>query len=106
MSLLLDAKDFEAEVLKADQPVLVDFYAEWCGPCRMLGPIIEELAKDYEGKVKIFKLNVDNAQELAAQYGVSSIPTVIFFKNGEKVDQFLGALPKEKIEEYIQKYLN
>jgi len=105
MTLLVNDSNFEEEVLKSDLPVLVDFFADWCGPCRMISPLIEELAQEYEGKMKICKANVDNAQALATQYGVSSIPTVVFFKNGEQVDQFKGALPKENIEEYIKKYL-
>ena len=91
--------DFEAEVLKSDIPVLVDFWAEWCGPCRTIGPIVDELANDYLGKVKVGKLNVDTDNQIAAQYGVRSIPALLIFKDGSVVKQIIGAVPKEKITE-------
>ncbi|MDA3810365.1 MAG: thioredoxin [Spirochaetaceae bacterium] len=93
----LTDENFEQEVLKSDIPVLVDFWAEWCVPCKMLGPIIEELAGEYAGKVKICKLDVDDAPESAGKFSVQSIPTVMVFNKGEQVRQTLGAQPKDAI---------
>ena len=93
--------DFEAEVLKSDIPVLVDFWAEWCGPCRAIGPIVDELANEYSGKAKIGKLNVDTDNQVAAQYGVRSIPALLIFKDGSVANQIVGAVPKEKITELL-----
>ena len=89
------------ELIESGKPVVVDFWAEWCGPCRMLIPIIEELAKEYEGKVTIGKLNVDDNTETSEQYGIRNIPTVLFFKNGELADKVVGALPKATFVEKI-----
>lgn len=94
--------NFEAEVLKSDKPVLVDFYAEWCGPCKMMSPIIDELAKEYEGKVKIVKLNVDENQMTAGKYQVMSIPTLFIFKNGEIVEQMVGYQDKNALVTRIE----
>ena len=91
----LTAESFDQEVLKSTTPVLVDFWAEWCGPCKMLAPILEELAVEYAGKVKVTKLNTDDHQALAAQFRINSIPTLLFFKNGNVVDQVLGLKSKK-----------
>ncbi len=93
---------FESEVLQSDLPVLVDFWAEWCGPCRMVGPILEQLAGEYAGKIKMGKLNVDDNRQVASQYGIRSIPTFIIFKGGENVKQLVGALPADKIRLEIE----
>ncbi len=89
--------NFEQEVLKSDIPVLVDFWAVWCGPCQMVGPILSEIAEENEGKIKVGKVNVDEQPELAQQFGIMSIPTMMVFKGGEKVNQQVGAVPKEEI---------
>ena len=98
-------QNFDAEVLKADLPTLVDFWAPWCGPCRMVGPIVEELGKQYAGKIKVGKLNVDNNANTAAQYGVRSIPTLILFKAGKVASQTVGAQPKTELVKFIEKVL-
>lgn len=90
-------KNFEAEVLKSNLPVLVDFWAEWCGPCRMISPIVEEIAKDLQGKLKVAKVNVDEAQELAARFNIMSIPTLLIFKKGQPVEQMVGAMSKDQL---------
>ncbi|HEY3642511.1 MAG TPA: thioredoxin [Xanthobacteraceae bacterium] len=93
--------DFESEVLKASGAVVVDFWAEWCGPCRMIGPALEEIAGSLNGKVKIVKLNVDENPQTASKYGVMSIPTLMLFKNGEMASRQVGAAPKQKLEQWI-----
>lgn len=97
--------NFDAEALKSDVPVIVDFWAAWCGPCRMIAPIIEELSTEYEGKVKVGKLDVDDNQQTAIKYGVRSIPTVLFFKGGELKDTIIGAVPKTMFMDKLQKLL-
>ena len=92
---------FESEVLKATSPVVVDFWAEWCGPCRMIAPALEEIAGSLDGKVKIVKLNVDENPLTASKYGVMSIPTLMLFKNGEMASRQVGAAPKQKLEQWI-----
>lgn len=96
-ALHLDQNNFKSEVLSSTTPVLVDFWAEWCGPCKMLSPIIDQLAGELGAKMKVAKLNVDEAPDLAGQYNVMSIPTLLIFKNGEPVDQIVGAMPKDKL---------
>jgi thioredoxin 1 len=96
--------NFEKEVLQSDLPVVVDFWAEWCGPCRMIAPIVEELANEYEGKIKVGKLDVDSNQQTAIKYGVRSIPTVLFFKSGDVTDTIIGAVPKSQFIARINKY--
>ena len=100
--LTLTGKNFEQEVLLAKEPVLVDFWATWCGPCRMLAPVIEDIANEYAGKVKVGKVNVDDERELALEYGVSSIPTVMVFQNGEVKETSVGYRPKEEIEQLLK----
>ena len=95
--------NFEAEVLQSDLPVLVDFSAEWCGPCKMLSPIIEELAGDYGDKVKVGKVDVDSSQAIAMKYGVMGVPTVMLFQGGEEKERSVGAVPRAKLEEMISK---
>jgi thioredoxin 1 len=102
--VLTDA-NFDEEVIKAEMPVLVDFWAEWCGPCRMIGPVIEEIAEEFAGKIKVCKLNVDQNQGTAAKYRISSIPTLLFFKGGKLVEEMVGVQPKSKLVEVINKVL-
>ncbi|MEP0825948.1 MAG: thioredoxin [Nitrososphaera sp.] len=99
-------KTWDAEVLKSDLPVFVDFWAEWCGPCRMVGPAVEQIGKILAGKVKVAKLNVDENQEIAMKYGVQSIPSLILFKGGKEVARTIGAAPKEAYLKFIEKSLN
>ncbi len=97
--------NFNAEVLQSDKPVLVDFWAVWCGPCRMVGPIVDQLADDYVGRVKIGKVDVDANQAIAGNYGISSIPTLMVFKGGQVVEQVLGARPKQQIQALLDKHV-
>ena len=97
--------NFEEEVLKSELPVLIDFWAVWCGPCKMIAPSIDQLANEYEGKAKIGKVDVDNNQQIATKYGIRSIPTLLIFKDGKMVDQIVGALPKPKIAEKLNAHI-
>ncbi len=98
-------ENFDAEVTNSDIPVLVDFYADWCGPCKMMGPVVEQLASEYDGKVKVGKVNIDEQPALAAKYGVMSIPFFAFIKKGTVVDDELGAVPKERLKNKIDQML-
>ena len=97
---------FDKEVLKSDVPVLVDFWAVWCGPCKAIAPAVEELAKQYKGKVKVAKMDVDEHQQIPQQFGIRSIPTLLVFKGGRVVDTIVGAVPKSKLEESLKKALS
>lgn len=98
--------NFQTEVLESQTPVLVDFWAEWCGPCKMIAPVVEELAKEYSGKLKVGKVDVDSNQQTPMQFGIRSIPTLLIFKNGKVVDQIVGAVPKRMLVEKVSKHLN
>ena len=100
--IVLTKENFEAEVLQSAKPVLVDFWATWCGPCRMLAPIIEELAAEYEGKAVVGKVNIDEQPELAEVFGIQSIPTLLVFKDGQIVDMAVGYRPKEQLEKLLE----
>ena len=100
--LKITRENFENEVMKSDIPVLIDFWAPWCGPCRMMGPIIEQLADEYEGKAKVGKVNVDEESELSQAFGVMSIPTIVLVKDGKIVKQAVGARPKAEVEAMLQ----
>ena len=101
MSLQVTDATFGSEVLNSPIPVLVDFWAPWCGPCRAMGPVLDELSKDYEGKIKICKMNVDENTVTPAQYGVRSIPTMVLIKNGQIAEQIIGAVPKESLKKVL-----
>ena len=103
--IVVNDSNFEAEVIKSEIPVLVDFWAEWCGPCRMLSPVVSAIAAKYEGKLKVCKVNVDEAMEIAEQYFISSIPAVKFFKNGEVVNESIGFVPQPKLEAIIEELI-
>ena len=99
--IVLTDDNFESEVLQAEQPVLVDFWAAWCGPCRMVAPIVEELVGEYDGRAKVCKLDVDAAQKTAQEYGIRSIPTLLIFHDGKVADQVIGAVPKSQITDKL-----
>jgi len=102
----LTDKNFESEVVKSEKPVLVDFWAAWCGPCKMIAPIVEELATELSGKLKVGKVDVDVNQQVAQQFGIRSIPTLLVFKGGRVVDQIVGAVPKNVLTEKVSKHLS
>lgn len=105
MALEFTDANFQNEVISNDQLTVVDFWAEWCGPCRAIGPVVEELAKEYEGQVKVGKLNVDNNPDVSVKYGITSIPAILFIKNGEVVDKQIGAVPKSVLDQKIKAHL-
>ena len=105
MAIELTDANFEEVVLKSDKPVLVDFWAEWCGPCRMVGPIVEELSGDYEGRAVVGKVDVDNNPSISMQFGIRNIPTILFFKNGQVADKQVGAVPKNTLSAKIDALL-
>ncbi|MBI4546349.1 MAG: thioredoxin [Ignavibacteriae bacterium] len=104
--VVVDDSNFQTEVLNADKPVLVDFWAIWCGPCKMIAPFVEELAKEYNGKLKVAKMDVDANPRTAMQYGIRSIPTLMVFKGGQVVEQIIGAVPKRHLVEKVAPHLN
>lgn len=101
----LSNENFEAEVMKSDVPVLVDFFADWCGPCKMISPIVKELANEYRGQIKVGKLNIDQGQEIASRFGVMGIPTLAMFKSGQRVGEVVGAMPKGRLEAFISQHI-
>lgn len=105
MEIKLTTSNFDGEVVKSNVPVLVDFWATWCGPCRMVGPVISQIAQDYDGKIKVGKVDVDAEGALAAQYGIVSIPTIIMFVDGKPVDKLIGAHSQDDFEDMIEKYI-
>jgi len=105
MTVLVTDANFESEVLQSDLPVLVDFYADWCGPCKMIAPSVEQLSTEFEGKAKVFKLDVDASGVTAQSYRVMSIPTLLIFKGGKVVDTIVGAVPKATLEAKLQSHL-
>lgn len=101
--IILNDQNFDQEVLQSAQPVMVDFWATWCGPCRIIAPVVEEIAKEYDGKVKVCKIDVDQSPHTASRYGIMSIPTLIFFKGGKPVDKVVGAVSKKELTNRISK---
>ena len=105
MEIVLTDQNFKEEILNSEVPALVDFWAPWCGPCKMIGPAIEEIANQYQGKIKVGKLNVDDAPVIASQYSIMSIPTLLIFKGGEIVDKIIGVVSKDQIEEKVKVHI-
>ena len=104
-NLAVSGSEFEEKVLNSDVPVLVDFWAEWCGPCKAIGPSVEQLASEFEGRARVYKVDVDNEVDLAQRYGIMSIPALLVFKGGKVVDQMIGAAPKPQIQQLIERAL-
>jgi len=104
MAKVINSGEFKDEVLNSNDVVLIDFFAEWCGPCKMLSPIVEELSKEMEGKAKVFKVDVDKSGDIAQKYGIMGVPTVIVFKNGTAVDKMVGFQPKEVLKSKVEQY--
>lgn len=105
MALEITDANFEEVVMKSDKPVLVDFWAEWCGPCRMVGPVVEEISKDYDGRAVVGKVDVDNNPQISAKFGIRNIPTILFIKNGQVVDKQVGAVPKSILSGKLDAHL-
>ncbi len=105
MALQITDANFEEVVLKSEKPVLVDFWAEWCGPCRMVGPIVEEISKEYDGKAVVGKVDVDNNPNISMQFGIRNIPTILFFKGGKVVDKQVGAVPKNVLADKLNAHM-
>ena len=105
MATIWNDTNFDQEVLKSDIPVLVDFYADWCGPCKMMSPVVDQISNEYAGRLKVGKINVDESPNTSSQYRVMSIPTILFIKNGQVVDQVIGAVPKRQLVDKIEKLL-
>lgn len=105
MAFEITTENFKTSVLDSNQVAMVDFWAEWCGPCRMVGPIVDELSKEYDGKAIIGKVNVDQQRDIAANYGISSIPTILFIKGGQIVDKQVGAVPKSELKKKLDKWV-
>jgi len=105
MDINVNSKNFEEEVIKSKLPVLVDFWAEWCGPCRALLPTIDEIAKEKQGKLKVCKVNIENSGDLATKYEVMSVPTIMIFKEGKPMEKKVGLIPKKELEKVINKYI-
>ncbi|MBD3425773.1 MAG: thioredoxin [Candidatus Omnitrophica bacterium] len=105
MEIMVNDANFKEVVLESDVPVLVDFWAEWCGPCRMIAPLVEEIAKEYQGRVKVCKMNVEEAQSTASEYGIMNIPTLIVFKGGQIAEKVIGVVPKSDIVSRLDRHL-
>lgn len=106
MARIINNHEFQNEVLESKEVVLIDFYADWCGPCKMLAPAVEEISREVAGKAKVFKINVDNESDIARRYGIMSIPTVMIFQNGKPVDKMVGFQPKDTLKNKLEKYLD
>ncbi len=104
--MIATTANWESEVLNAQGLVMIDFWAPWCGPCRMISPTVEELSKEYSGRLKVMKLNTDENSEIATKYKIMGIPTIMFFKNGTKLDQIVGVVPKQQLKAKIESFLN
>ena len=104
-TLKVTDEKFEEQVLKNEKPVLVDFWAPWCGPCKLVGPVVDKMASKYQGKIKVFKLNTDENPDIASKYGIRSIPTLMIFKKGQRLDMVVGAVPEKTLANTLEKYI-